>query len=204
MEHKRTSKYERGKIYKICSDDPAITDVYVGSTIQPLYKRMSGHAEKFKNGVPQYSTFNMFDKYGIDKFHIELIECYPCESLKILFMREQHFIDTITCINMRKAYADSLERRKLFRPQKAEYDKNRRENNKEKIAAEKKEYGIINKEKISEKNAIKYLRNKEQLKIKIVCECGTVCCNYSMSLHIKTQKHINLMTALQQTQVFPL
>ena len=35
--------YSKGKIYKICSDDPDITAVYIGSTTQALHTIWSNH-----------------------------------------------------------------------------------------------------------------------------------------------------------------
>ena len=187
--------YSKGKIYKICSDDPDITDVYIGSTVRTLEIRLSKHITATRR---QYRIHKLFALYGVEKFHIELIEDYPCGSKKDLVMREQHYIDSLDCINERNAYTDKIEYRKSMADIKYEYDKMRRANNKEKIAAEKKQYAINNKEKVSQQQRNKYLRNQEKLKEKIVCDCGTICCSYSLNLHKKTKKHATLLEALQQ------
>jgi hypothetical protein len=196
MEYKRASKYANGKIYKICSDDPLITEVYIGSTISTLNKRLAGHIEKFNKGLTNYTSHKLFGLYGVETFHIKLIECYPCESRAELFMREQYYLDTMVCINERKAYTDTIAYRKSKVGSKAEYDKIRREEKKEEIAATKKKYHEDNREKISEKNKVKYENNKHKLKERVVCECGTSCAKYSMTLHMKSKKHATLMEAL--------
>ena len=187
--------YSKGKIYKICSDDPDITDVYIGSTVRTLEHRYRQHTSQSKK---RYNSHELFNLYGVEKFHVELIQNYPCKSKKELVMQEQHYIDLIDCINERSAYTDAIEYRKSRSDIKCEYDKMRRANNKEKIAAEKKLYVINNKDKVAQQQRNKYLRNQEALKSKIVCDCGTICCVYSLNLHIKTKKHINLLAALQQ------
>jgi hypothetical protein len=211
MEYKRASKYERGKIYKICSDDPAITDVYVGSTIQPLNQRMSKHTWGFKNHIPDCSSRILFERYGIDKFHIELIECYPCGTKKELLMQEQFYIDMIECVNESRSYRTNK--------QKIDYTKQYVVDNLETIRKTKRDWYQNNPDKVAlsyQKNKQNILANKraycanhkdekkaydiERRKKRCICECGTELCFADNSKHIKSKKHINLMTALQQQQ----
>ena len=63
-----------------------------------------------------------------------------------------------------------------------EYEKEYRIKNKERIAEHKAEYRTKNKEQIAEK------RNA-----KITCKCGCIIANSSISRHMKTKKHINLI-----------
>jgi len=89
-----------------------------------------------------------------------------------------------------------------------ERDKKYREENKEKIYEMKKEWCEINKEKEAERKKNNYESNKEEIKkrtkewydtnkneinsrryVKITCECGEVISKNSLSGHLKTKKH---------------
>ena len=88
--------YKNGKIYSIRNtiDD----DIYVGSTTQPLCKRMAAHKNnsKFK---PHYKLYTKMDEVGLDNFYIELIEKYPCENKEELRKREGFFIREMGTLN---------------------------------------------------------------------------------------------------------
>ena len=130
--------YSKGKIYKIISNNPDITDVYYGSTKQLLLSyRMSGHRadyKKYLNGKMESkcTSFDMFDKYGIDQFHIELVEDFPCESKAQLLTRENVYIRGNGCVNKYSAISTPEE--------KKEYNKQYREDNHEQIILQKKQY----------------------------------------------------------------
>jgi group I intron endonuclease len=81
--------YQNGKIYKItnCIDD----EVYVGSTCQSLSRRFSKHKD-MSRCRPNYKIYQHFNKLGIDKFCISLIEDYPCNNKTELRCREGVFI----------------------------------------------------------------------------------------------------------------
>jgi len=150
--------YKNGKIYKIWS--PHGDDIYIGSTTQPLYKRLSGHKHN-----RLCSSKILFEKYTDVK--IELIESYPCENKDELNKREGEYIRNNICVNRcvagrtkQQHYEDNKEKNK-------EKKKDYRENNKEKINEYNKEYYANNKEKLNEKN-------KENNKVKYTCECGRI------------------------------
>ena len=88
--------YQNGKIY--CVRNHIDDDVYVGSTTQLVCKRMVKHRHdmKLKQHVKVYTNMN---ELGIDKFYIELIENYPCESKEELCKREGHFIREMGTLN---------------------------------------------------------------------------------------------------------
>ena len=95
------SKYEQGKIYKIC--DNAYTKIYYGSTIETLSRRMCHHRSKYKiykNGGTLYmSVYSIFDEYGLDNCKIELVEEYPCKSKMELCRKEGEYIQANVCVN---------------------------------------------------------------------------------------------------------
>ena len=87
--------------------------------------------------------------------------------------------------------------------EKVAYDKIRREENKEEIAAAKKKYHEDNREKILEKNKVKYAARKDQMKERVVCECGISCAKHSMTLHRKSKKHAIAMEAIALQTTIP-
>ena len=68
--------YNNGKIYQILSN--VHDDVYVGSTTQHLCKRLYKHKADTK--VRDCNIHKLIREIGEDKFYIELIESYPCNS----------------------------------------------------------------------------------------------------------------------------
>ena len=78
------NKYNTGKVYTIrCKTDDTL--MYVGSTTQPLCRRLAGHKtdnKKYPNSL-LYSTINN----NWDNFFIELYEEYPCENKEQLNKR---------------------------------------------------------------------------------------------------------------------
>ena len=164
--------YTLGKIYKICSNNPDIVEVYYGSTTQTLCSRMSGHRAKFKlwnndKTNRSCSIFHCFEQYGIEQFHIELVENYSCENKEQLLSYENKFIRDNECINKR-ASIQTVEERK-------EKNKQYRQDNKEKILEYQKQYYQEksedyfkqyyqdNKEKITEYQKQLYQENKEKI-----------------------------------------
>lgn len=83
-------KYDNGKIYKLI--DNTNGNIYIGSTIQPLYKRKSQHKED-RNTCKSKLIIENGD------YDIILIENYPCKSKEELLMRERYYIESIDCIN---------------------------------------------------------------------------------------------------------
>ena len=199
--------YSKGKIYKICSDDPDITEVYIGSSVQDLHIRMSGHIWDFKNKTNQCPSRKLFEKYGVEPFCIKLIENYPCKSKKELLIREQHYMDIYQGVNICKAH--------ITKEQLKAYQSQYHKDNHEKIYKKKTEWYANNPEKIKASNernrpAIlarkkvyvanhkeeKIAYDKERQKIKIMCECGQQIALANKAKHIKTKRHITLMEAL--------
>ena len=92
-------KYKNGKIYTIRykNDDSLI---YVGSTVQPLYKRFSGHKSVSKN--PEDENRQLYIKMNetdINDWYIELFEDCICERKEQLNKREGEIIREIGTLN---------------------------------------------------------------------------------------------------------
>jgi len=179
--------YENGKIYRIVGNVQN-SKCYIGSTVQPLSKRMGGHRalyRSFQNGIGnKCMSYELFDEYGIDTCEIVLIENFPCETKDELHKRERYWIETMECVN-----------KVVPTRTKKEYDKEYRKENREYIAEYKKEYRQENKEVIADYQKEYYEKNKEVLKEhineKFECECGGSYTRANKSKHEKTKKHQN-------------
>jgi hypothetical protein len=155
--------YKNGKIYRIVCN---ITGKqYIGSTTQPLSKRLYEHKKSFKNWKEGKANSNFTTSFNVlegGDFDIILIESYPCNSKEELHARERHFIESLECVNKcvplrtdKEYYEDNRE--KLLVKQKEYYELNKdkviqyqqkyRVENAEKVRLRQKEYREANKEK---------------------------------------------------------
>ena len=79
--------YINGKIYQLIFGD--LTERYIGSTTQPLRKRLFGH----KSSSASQNVRDLVSEVGKENVKIRLIEAYPCSCKDALLAREQHWID---------------------------------------------------------------------------------------------------------------
>jgi hypothetical protein len=184
--------YNNGKIYKIEAINGDEGDIYIGSTTKKLLsQRMSHHRFVYKkasieNGVQNYRSHKIFDKYGVDNCQITLLEIVNASSKDDLLSRESYYIRNLQCVNkvipnrtIKEYCQDNIVKIK-------ENQKKWRKDNKDKIIEMSKIYNEINKERISERD-----------KIKFTCECGSICRSRGRSSrHNKTKKHINYLNSL--------
>ena len=167
--------YENGLIYTIRSHQT--TDIYIGSTTQPLYKRIHQHKRNFKcwkNGKYNYVSSYELMKYG--DVYIELLELCPCDSKMELCRREGELIREMECVNKR------IEGRT-----RNEY----RADNKEKIKQQQKEWLESNQDKMKEYAKEYRETNKNKINKDYECECGGKYTYSHKSKHLKTKKHLN-------------
>jgi hypothetical protein len=81
--------YEFGKIYRLYNDDN--DEVYIGSTSQKdPRRRYDRHKEQDRLGQTMYGSI-----FATPNHHLEVIEDYPCETRKELFLRERYWYDTL-------------------------------------------------------------------------------------------------------------
>jgi hypothetical protein len=126
--------YSKAKIYKIV--DNTNDNIYIGSTCQPLRKRLSQHKSKMDCSSREIIKNGNYD--------IILIEDYPCMRKEQLHARERYHIENNQCVN--KEIPGRTEE------EKKEYNKEWREKNKEYNKEYYKEWREKNKEKIKEYN----------------------------------------------------
>ena len=152
MDTDADNKYRAGKIYKIT--DMAYTECYIGSTTQPLCKRMAWHRRDYKQYKQEKAKFvlsyALFDKYGIDNCKIELIEDFPCESKEHLNRREGHHVRIENCVTKCVPGRSGQEYRNDTKGRKHEYDMKYRQENIERKKCIDKAYYEANREKVLE------------------------------------------------------
>ncbi len=96
-----SDKYKNGKIYTIRykNDDSLI---YVGSTVQPLFKRWFEHKRREKNEKSKEYNYFLYQKMretNIEDWYIELYEEFSCENKEQLNKREGQIIREIGTLN---------------------------------------------------------------------------------------------------------
>ena len=195
--------YANGRIYKIepiCEHDE--NEVYYGSTCQLLCKRMDSHRRDYKcwlnNKRDKTSSYDLFEKYGIENCKIYLVELYPCETKEELLAREGYYIKNNKCVN-RYVAGNQLavgikEYHQIYRNQhkdeNIEYGKIYRENNKQKLKEKRAIYAAKNIEKI-----------KEYSQTKNVCSCGGKYTNHDRPKHYRTKLHMKWQNEQNVEQV---
>ena len=151
----KTRNYSNGKIYKIECLNGEADDIYVGSTTKEyLSQRMTKHREGYKiwsdRKVKYITSYDIFEKYGIDNCVITLIESVNASSLDELKSREAHYIRTLNCVNKCIPLRTNKECYEDNKQKYVEQQKQYREENKDKINENKKQYYNNNKEKLLE------------------------------------------------------
>jgi hypothetical protein len=153
--------YEGGKIYAIRSNQ---TDkICIGSTIQPLSQRMSGHRASYKhflNGKSHYVT--SFELLKFDDAYIELIRKCPCESKEELLREEGLEIRKADCVNRQIAGRTLAEWREDNREQLLQDRREYYKNNKADVCLQQKLYREKNADKVQESHKNYYEKNKDK------------------------------------------
>ena len=167
--------YSNGKIYKI---EPIgggdVGDVYIVSTTNEyLSQRMVQHRSdyrRWKNGKgSNVTSFQLFEKFGIEKCQITLIDLVNATSKDDLHTRERHYIQSLPCVNRYVPLRTNSEYYQANRPRISEYQTKYYQANKEKCREYQQafnennpeyntEYREANKKKIAEY----YQTNKER------------------------------------------
>lgn len=157
--------YRNGRIYKIVSD---LTDmIYIGSTTQPLCKRLVKHKGNYKESLTGKNRYiTSFELFKLGETRIELIENYPCNNKEELNAREGYYIklNNNICVNKNIAGRTSKEYKKDNKLKISEAHKKYREVHKEEIAIIQHKWYETNKEKKAEYNKQYKEENKQKLK----------------------------------------
>ena len=158
--------YANGKVYKIVCNITG--EVYIGSTTQPLSKRLSLHKKKGNT----CSSKQIIDR---GDYVIVLIEAFPCENKSELFKRERYHFDLIPNINRQRPYRteDECSKEAISTYQKEWYLENKDsvltyqkawyESNAEAVLTKVKAYQEANKEAITTKRKTYREKNKKAI-----------------------------------------
>ena len=182
--------YQNGKIY--CIRNYVDDDVYVGSTIQALSKRMETHRSmcRIESKKSNFKLYKKMKEIGTEHFYIELIEKHPCECKEELFKKEGEWIRKIGTLN---GYIAGRTRKESS----DEY----RKNNPEKCKQIVENWRANNEERFKKWQSNRWEQNKDKLKeirnAKNNCECGGRYTTTHKSEHFKSKKHI---TYIQQQE----
>jgi len=95
-------KYGNSKIYQIM--DISNTKRYIGATTLPhLSQRFQQHKMAYKywkqNNCGYYTSFILFEEFGIENCIIELLESFSCETKDQLNKKEGEYIRNLDCLN---------------------------------------------------------------------------------------------------------
>ena len=192
-------KYENAIVYKLCCDDPEITDIYVGSTCNFKVRKWQHKSDCTNENSKEYNRYvyqYIRENGGWDAWSMILIKKYPdVVDNQELLMKERKWITKLNAtLNKRVPCA-------LLELGKTEYDKQHYEKNKTKLLEYGKQHYEKNKTKLLEygKQYSKHYREQNSIKIlekaneKIECECGCMIVRSHIARHIKTKKHIELL-----------
>lgn len=172
--------YSKSIIYKICCKDINIIDIYIGSTTD-FIRRKSSHKRNCNNdnlnGYNIYVYQFIRENGGWNNWDMVEIEKYIAIDNNDLHKRERFYIEELKATLNKVIPSRTKNEYEIMRKDKPE----RKE--------QKKQIGIIYREKnneiIKEKKKIYRQTNNE----KINCPCGSCIVKYTLTDHIKTKKH---------------
>ena len=96
--------YKKGKVYEIVCRKTG--ERYIGSTSQPLSKRLAVH-RMMTGGISSKPIIERGDYY------INLLEDYPCDNREQLLKKEREWYDKGNCINTRRPLLTPVEKQRL-------------------------------------------------------------------------------------------
>jgi len=196
-------KYENAIVYKLCCDDPEITDIYVGSTCNFKVRKWTHKSNCNNENSKEYNRYvyqYIRENGGWDAWSMILIKKYPyVVDNQELLMKERKWITKLNATLNKRVPCVLLELGKTEygkqhyeknKDKRLEYNKQYRADNKDKLIEYGKQRYEKNKNKLLEYNKQRYEKNKEHLTEKIKCDCGCMIGRNNISHHRKTQKHI--------------
>ena len=150
--------YAKSKIYKIV--DKTNNNIYLGSTILDLNKRLKKHEKDYSHHlIGKMNFISSFEILKNNNYTIEIVEFVPCSSRIELLQKENEYLKKMECVNKNKAYR-SIEDIKA---------QTKKDNDKYKL-----------------NNPEKYKEHQEKRKVKVECIiCKKCLSKQNMARHIK-------------------
>ena len=177
-------------IYKICCDD--CDDIYVGSS-KEFRRRKNYHKRQCNDNTKRKIYEIIRSNGGWDNWRMVIIEeCDETIQTKVQAeMREEEYrVKLKATMNTNRAYLSDEVKKQLQK----DYHKEHYINNLEEVTEKHKNWRDNN------PNYFKEWREKNQDKhlgyihTRITCECGCDTAKQHLARHMKTAKHLNLMT----------
>jgi hypothetical protein len=144
--------FSKTVIYKICCNNPVITDIYIGHTTD-LRRRRYEHKSHCNNEKSKQYNLKEYqfirENGGWANWTLIPIEEYSCNNVNEARTKERYWIETL-----KPSLNSDIPNRS---------EKEYREENKEVIAKKKKEYREKNKEVIAKKSKEYYEENKDKI-----------------------------------------
>ena len=134
---KNPIKYSSTIMYKICSKDLNIKDIYVGHTTN-FIKRKYNHKERY-NKNETFKVYNFIrDNGGWENWEFIEIEKYSCQDENEAKARERYWIEKLNCsLNSYIPLRTDKEYRETHKEEKKESDAKYKLKNKQKIKEKK-------------------------------------------------------------------
>ena len=157
------SNYANSTIYKLCCNDPAVSDVYVGSTTN-FRIRKNSHKSACSNTSSKEHNRYVYQfiraNGGWDAWSMVQVEAYNATTKRDLETRERHWLETLgATLNKLVPTRTQQEWREENKEKKKETDKKWREENKDKEKERHKKWREENKD--TEKERHKKWRAKQ-------------------------------------------
>ena len=153
-----------------------------------MRKRKNNHKNNCNNEKAKYYNNKVYQYIrkngGWDNWNIIEIERFEAIDGNDARKRERHWIEEL------KATLNMIIPSRTIK----EYHKEYYQDNKEILVEKEKKYREINKTMIADRYKKWYEINKYIINGKIICECGCEISNNSLNRHMKTKKHIDLMS----------
>ena len=158
--------YSQGKIYRIYSPSHLEVGQYIGSTTQPLSKRMVEHRAKYRGHQAGKNNFvSSFTILQYDDVRIELVEEYPCKNKEQLNRKEGEIIRCAeNCVNRCIAGRTDTEYEEDHREEISARKKEYREAHKDEALARSKAYYEAHKEELSAKHKAYYEAHRDEVR----------------------------------------
>ena len=203
--------FTNGKVY--CIRNYIDKEIYVGSTCQPLKKRMWHHkSDATRNTEQTKKLYIKMNLIGYEQFYIELLEECPCHNLMQLRKREGELMRelnaSLNSVLAGRTKEEYRQEHKEYLKQKIkewnirnkehrqQYEKDYRDKHKEKKQEYDKNYNKIHNERITEQKRLNYIKNRDDINKKITCDCGAVFCKSGLSRHQRRKKHQAYLNSL--------
>lgn len=161
--------YENSLVYKLCCNDPEITDIYVGSTCN-FKVRKYGHKRSCHNETDKEHNRYVYrfirENGGWENWSMVMIKKYPeVKDMYELHHKERKWIRKLKATLNKQVPGNFLTLGKI--EYNKQYNKQYREKNEQQL--------------------------KQKAKEQIECECGCMISRSHISCHKKTKKHSKLM-----------